>query len=178
MALTSTQRWIAIGCAGVATLAAMSWVDNREKQLNEVSSTIDTQAPDRKRSGPSDENTLEPETPAVMPRAAQLRRAVSITEAPDLFAEAGQPPAPPTAVSITPTVTAAPETPTLPFIYLGRITEDGVTSLFLAQGERNLVVKLGETVDEYRLERLTDAAAEFIYLPKKTKQSLTIKDSP
>ena len=66
-----------------------------------------------------------------------------------------------------------PEAPPLPFTYLGKLVEDGRTTLFLAREDRNYVVRAGDTIDgTYRIEEIRDAAAVFVYLPLKSKQTL------
>lgn len=66
------------------------------------------------------------------------------------------------------------QAPPLPFTYLGRLSEDRDTTVFLAQGERNFVVKPGDVIDNhYRVEEVTDNAVSLTYLPLNLKQTLS-----
>lgn len=71
-----------------------------------------------------------------------------------------------------------PQAPPLPFKVLGRYVEDGKLSLFLQQGERNLVVHEGDVIDKtYRIASTAGGAVTFIYLPLDQKQTLAVGDS-
>src|SRR5262245_7194724 len=66
-----------------------------------------------------------------------------------------------------------PQAPPLPFAYVGRLVEDRDTTVFLAQGERNLVVKPGEVIDNtYKLEEVGERTLVLTYLPLSQKQTL------
>jgi hypothetical protein len=83
------------------------------------------------------------------------------------------PPAP-----VKPAQTTAPSPPPLPFIYLGRMEQDGQTVVFLAKQDRSYVVKAGEVVgDTYRLDEVKAGALEFTYLPLKIRQTLQIREA-
>ena len=72
----------------------------------------------------------------------------------------------------------APEKPTappLPFTYLGKAIENGKLSVFLARGEDSYSVEAGTKIDaEYRVDKVSETAVTFLYLPLKTKQTLDI----
>jgi hypothetical protein len=68
-----------------------------------------------------------------------------------------------------------PQAPPLPFIYLGRLNEDKDTTVFLTAGERNLVVKPGDVIDNtYKVEQVTDSVVVLTYLPMNQQQTLAI----
>jgi hypothetical protein len=68
-----------------------------------------------------------------------------------------------------------PQAPPLPFTYMGRLSEERDTTVFLALGDRNLVVKPGDTIDNtYKLEEVGDSAIVLTYLPMNQRQSLPI----
>lgn len=75
---------------------------------------------------------------------------------------------------------AAPETPqapSLPLHLLGKMTENGVQVLFLTWNDQHLVAHVGDVIeDTYRLESIAGGQAEFVYLPLKIKQSLSVGD--
>jgi hypothetical protein len=68
-----------------------------------------------------------------------------------------------------------PQAPPLPFAYMGKLAEDRNTTVFLTAGDRNLVVKPGDVIDNtYRLEEVTDSAVVLTYLPMNQRQQLAI----
>jgi hypothetical protein len=65
----------------------------------------------------------------------------------------------------------APKAPPLPFTYMGKLIEDGRIVVFLTQGDRNLIVRLGDTIDgTYRVDAVTEQHLSLTYLPLKQKQ--------
>jgi len=69
---------------------------------------------------------------------------------------------------------AKPVAPELPFRYVGKLIEDGQLSVFLSRGEESLAVKAGQTIGEYRVDKVTESEVTFTYLPLKTKQTLPL----
>jgi len=70
---------------------------------------------------------------------------------------------------------AKPAAPPLPFKYLGKAIEDGKLSVFLARGEDSFSVHGGQKLDAgYRVDKVSETAVTFTYLPMKTKQTLDI----
>jgi hypothetical protein len=68
-----------------------------------------------------------------------------------------------------------PQAPPLPFVYMGRLSEDSSSTVFLTLGDRNLVVKPGDTIDNtYKLEEVGDTAIVLTYLPMNQRQTLPI----
>jgi hypothetical protein len=68
-----------------------------------------------------------------------------------------------------------PQAPPLPFAYLGKLAEEQNTTVFLVAGDRNLVVKPGDLIDNtYRLEEVTDSDVVLTYLPMNQRQRLAI----
>ena len=68
-----------------------------------------------------------------------------------------------------------PQAPPLPFMYMGRLAEDQSTTVFLTAGDRNLVVKPGDVIDNtYKVEQVTDSAVVLTYLPMNQRQTLAI----
>ena len=91
-----------------------------------------------------------------------------------------KPPPPKIAVPAPGTVAAAvppppPQAPPLPFIYMGQLSEDASTTVFLVSGDRNLVVKPGDVIDNtYKLESVSESAVVLTYLPLSQRQTLPI----
>lgn len=74
-----------------------------------------------------------------------------------------------------PEIPAPPPLPPLPFKFMGRLEQDGQPALFLTWGERNLVLRAGDVAEgTYRLQAITDAGADFVYLPAGQHQTLNI----
>lgn len=70
---------------------------------------------------------------------------------------------------------APPKPPPLPFTYLGKAVDDGQVTVFVAQGERNLVVKAGDVIDGvYRADSILPPVMTFTYLPLQMQQTLEI----
>jgi len=67
-----------------------------------------------------------------------------------------------------------PVAPPLPFRYLGKMLDEGKLAVFLARGEESLSVHAGQTIGEYRVDKVTENEVVFTYLPLKTKQSLPL----
>jgi hypothetical protein len=68
-----------------------------------------------------------------------------------------------------------PQAPPLPFIFMGRLSEARDTTVFLTMGERNLIVKPGDTIDNtYKVEEVNDTAVVLTYLPMNLRQTLPI----
>ncbi len=70
---------------------------------------------------------------------------------------------------------AAPQAPPLPFTFLGRMVDGGAVAYFLEYGERVLVVRPGQTVDQtYSFDSVGAGALTFTFLPLKQQQTLTV----
>ncbi|MNV71270.1 hypothetical protein D3C71_1642790 [compost metagenome] len=63
----------------------------------------------------------------------------------------------------------------MPFTYLGKAVDDGQVTVFVAQGDRNLVVKAGDVIDGvYRADSILPPVMTFTYLPLQMQQTLEI----
>jgi hypothetical protein len=69
---------------------------------------------------------------------------------------------------------AKPAAPPLPFQYFGKLIENGKTEIFVMRGEELLSIAAGQTLGEYRVDKLTDSSISFTYLPLKMKQTLDV----
>ncbi|WP_051711081.1 hypothetical protein [Andreprevotia chitinilytica] len=67
-----------------------------------------------------------------------------------------------------------PQAPALPFQVLGKYIEDGKLAVFLQYGERNIVARAGDTIDDYRVDQIGGGLMAFTYLPLNEKQTLVI----
>jgi hypothetical protein len=69
----------------------------------------------------------------------------------------------------------APVEAALPFRYMGKVIDEGRTSVFLAQGDdQHHSVQAGQTVSGYRVDQVTDDAITFTHLETKTKKVLQV----
>ncbi|MBE3023887.1 hypothetical protein [Janthinobacterium sp. GW458P] len=67
--------------------------------------------------------------------------------------------------------------PPLPFQFLGRFVDEGKAAYFLQAGERNVVARPGDTLEErYRFDGVVQGALQFTYLPLNQKQTLAVGD--
>jgi hypothetical protein len=56
---------------------------------------------------------------------------------------------------------------------MGKMVDDGATTVFLAKQDRNYTARVGDTLDgTYRIESIDDHAVVVTYLPLKQKQTL------
>ena len=86
------------------------------------------------------------------------------------------PPPPPPAPVVVP-VPVIPTAPPLPFIFMGRMTEEDRVSVFLAKGERAYIVAEGDVIDgTYKLEKIQPRQVTLRYLPLDIAQTLALKD--
>ncbi|WP_426111104.1 hypothetical protein [Massilia sp. PWRC2] len=81
------------------------------------------------------------------------------------------PPAPPPAPAPPP----PPLAPPLPFVYLGKVLENGAWEVFLARGSETLIVRTQMVVDGvYRIDAIAPPAMTMTYLPLKQVQQINI----
>jgi hypothetical protein len=68
-----------------------------------------------------------------------------------------------------------PQAPPVPFAFIGKLVDSGITSIFLTKGDRNYVVRVGDMLDgNYRVEEIGEQSMTLAYLPLDARQSLAI----
>jgi hypothetical protein len=68
-----------------------------------------------------------------------------------------------------------PAPPPIPFVYLGKMLEDGKPLVFLSKQERNLIVREGDVIEgSYRVESILPPVMTLTYLPLNMKQTFPI----
>ena len=68
-----------------------------------------------------------------------------------------------------------PTAPPLPFIYMGKLAENGKMSVFLTRDEKPYVVHIGDVIDGvYRIDAINSTILEMTYLPLSQKQRLNM----
>jgi len=163
-----------------ATLGAVRWADSLPDDTDTGAKAMAGNA----RARPSRE-----QKPASQPTALdlqRLQRGPQMDPSSDPFGTRDFRPAPPpkpkglaaagTAIALPPPPPPPPpQAPPLPFIYMGHLAEDQSTTVFLTAGDRNLVVKPGDVIDNtYKVEQVTDSAVVLTYLPMNQRQTLAI----
>lgn len=124
--------------------------------------------------------------PAHRALAIEPRRALEDEDAATLFAKQSWQPETPKKIMLdqqaaqaTRTVAAvdANAPPPLPFQFLGRFVDEGKAAYFLQAGERNVVARPGDMLEErYRFDGVVQGALQFTYLPLNLKQTLAVGD--
>ena len=165
MAMRSRARWLLLGIALVFTLVAARLVGREDEGLPPASTEARAPAADR-----LDERLeldlgrlagRKGDAPAGDPFRALSWQSIAAAEA----RKNAPPPAPP----------PPPQAPPLPFTYMGKLIEDGRIVVVLTQGDRNYVVRQGDTIDgTYRVDAVTEESLSLTYLPLKQKQQLAL----
>lgn len=124
--------------------------------------------------------------PANRALAIEPRRGLDDEEAATLFAKQSWQPETPKKIMLdqqaaqaTRTVAAvdANAPPPLPFQFLGRFVDEGKAAYFLQAGERNVVARPGDMLEErYRFDGVVQGSLQFTYLPLNLKQTLAVGD--
>lgn len=130
-------------------------------------------------------------TPASAPSARaglviERRRALDDDEAATLFAKQSWQPETPKKIMLDQQAAQASRTvaaidtnapPPLPFQFLGRFVDEGKAAYFLQAGERNVVARPGDMLEErYRFDGVVQGSLQFTYLPLNLKQTLAVGD--
>lgn len=65
--------------------------------------------------------------------------------------------------------------PPLPYVYQGKMEDNGQTIIFLGRGDDSLSVRIGEILDKtYLVQEMNDKSITLVYLPMDVKQILMI----
>jgi len=158
------------------TVGAVRWADQLT-DMTEASAGAVAEAVPR----PKTESKPAASTPPAGPLDLnKLRRGPFAEPDGDAFGPRSFKPPPPkvnpasTAAAATAPPPPPPQAPPLPFAYIGRLAEDRDTTVFLSQGDRNIVAKPGDVIDNtYKVEEVNDRAVVLTYLPLSQRQSLS-----
>jgi hypothetical protein len=175
MKLHIRQRWLVVAGLLTATLAAAAWIrDSAVPSRTEVVAASDSSAAPAPR--PSAAGT-DGEAPAVnleKLKSRELGRAIRdpfATGAPRAAKSKPAAAARPAQVVVAP----PPSPPPLPFTYMGKLVQGGDLAVFLVQGERNLIVREGDTIDSlYKVERIAAGGITLLFLPLNQRQTIFI----
>lgn len=166
------QRGIILAVLLMGTLSAAAWVREADKAGEaEVVEAPVRKAVTAKRSAAERGQPL-----ADRVHLEKLQARTAADRADDAFAIRNWRRAAPKAARVELAAAAAPPSaPPLPFAYMGRLESADARQVFVTQGERNLILQEGDTVDStYRVEQLSEARVTFIHLPTGIRQDLPI----
>jgi hypothetical protein len=185
MALSARLRYAVLAVALAATGGSVYWANSLPQGDEDDSGLV---APARERSGSQRSARVPAEQGE--PRAGdldlkRLQREPGTDPSADLFGPRDFTPAPPVRKPIAQQAAAVPvETlapppppppPPVPFSYIGRLAEGAQTTVFLAAGDRNLVVKAGDVIDNtYKVEEIGQSTLVLTYLPSNVRQTMPI----
>lgn len=175
--MTPKQRWIILGSLLAATLVAGYLVD-------------DEPVPEKGRRKGSVASKSAPSSPAESRRPGAKERTSELAAAPLNFPE----PAPPDErvteeggkvidpfrnkswyVAPPPPKPPKPTAPPLPFQYLGKLSEEGETRVFLSHQGKHIIAKVGDVINgTYTVEEISGGQMTFVYQPLNEKQVLGI----
>lgn len=149
-----------------ATLAAAWWVGGEEEASESDAIQAVRHAPARASAMPSVASSALPSaTPAPEPRFP--------VGGPDMFpAQSWRPPPPPPVAVVTPP--PPPMAPPLPFKYVGRWVDDQGENVFLALGEKVLIARAGQKLEQWRLDKVDADQLGFTYLPLDQQRQLRL----
>jgi hypothetical protein len=103
----------------------------------------------------------------------QLQRALAPVEDSNPFAATSWTPPSPVVAAPPPEAQAAPAAPILPFVYQGKLEDDGMWVVYLSKGAQTFAVSKGDTFDtNYRLDDIDNGNLVIIYLPLSIRQLL------
>jgi hypothetical protein len=161
--MNTRQKWLA--AALLATLAAVFWPEQQESGDNVVEAIKRPQGQSMpltraSGSGQVDGNRVDTGT-----RLTEMQA--------DLFPH--QTWVPPPAKSHAASPPPPPRPPPLPFSYLGRWKDGGRETVFLAQGDQPLPIKVGQVVfGSWRVDEISRVEVVFTYLPLNMQSRLGI----
>ncbi|MGX9774838.1 hypothetical protein ACWYXN_15145 [Janthinobacterium aestuarii] len=172
-----------LGGAAVATLLAALFAPEDEGSIVGPA-TATTRQVERVAPPPLVAATAAPQTNRAL--AIEPRRGLDDEEAATLFAKQSWQPETPKKIMLDQQAAQAAlpaarvdanAPPPLPFQFLGRFVDEGKAAYFLQAGERNVVARPGDTLEErYRFDGVVQGALQFTYLPLNQKQTLAVGD--
>lgn len=140
----------------------------------------DVVAPSERRAGAA--ASPSPDTPAAAPvDVLELHARRAADDVPGAFGPLPSPaPVPVRAAEAPPAPPPPPPPPPAPpFRVLGRYVDEAGAAVFLQQGDRALVARVGDLLDgRYRVESLSAAGLTLIALPTNQQHTLPIGETP
>jgi hypothetical protein len=162
---TEKARKLWLAGALLATLLAAQWVSGEEGEAGPEALSESAEARNFRKEAPSGRNAAENEASEL--DLERLERRKFSAQAGDIFGQRSWVPPP------RPEPPRPPSPPPMQFRYLGKVVEGDETRVFLARGERNYIVRPGESINsQYRLDEVGDHNITFTYLPLNARQML------
>lgn len=160
------QRWIIYGAA-----LALAWVAIRGSERSEGRAAAPPTAAPRDIADASNQSSTPELHLERLAQRAQRRAEAELFNA--LAAEEVRRDAP---ARLPPPLPLAPP---LPFVYMGKLIEAGGVTVFLTDGDRNLVVRSGDTIGgAYRVDAIGDRTMTLTYLALDIRQELGVGAAP
>lgn len=150
-----------------ATLAAVWWVGQEEDDMGDQPEVA---AVDRHAPKPAAVSSKLATTPVV--KADEDSRFPA--GGPDLFPGTSWRPPPPPAPVVAAPPPPPPMAPPLPFKYVGRWADERGETVFLDQGNRVVDARVGQRLDQWRLDRIGADDLGFTYLPLDQQRQLRL----
>ncbi len=167
------QRWLILGGLLIVTVSAAAWVSDEKGVAPDSVAEVVTPAPRRAVAVRTQTETLNLDklrnrnlTPgAGDPFAIRKKSKPAAPAVPAVVAAPPPPPAP----------APPPSAPPLPFAYMGKLIDETGMAIFLVAGDRNLVVREGDTLESvYHLDSVTESRLLFTHLPTGIQQNIPI----
>ncbi len=160
--------WLAL----LLTLAATVWVSKQEAADELVTTTGKTMGPlNREKKSPITQQNRGASKPSKNVVADSFTLRPFDNEVPkNIFT-------PFIAIQNEPVLNAAPVKilPTNPFVYVGKIIEDGMLVVFLVDGEKSHAVKSGDVIEEtWKVKSITPPTMALTYIPLKIEIKMEI----
>ena len=175
MALSTRQRWMLYGLAALGTGAAMLAVQPPD---DAAAPALSAPAARPARSAAASAPTL-PTAALALPQRPYTEAgrspfgdpaAAAATAAAAQAAAAAAP-----AVPAMASAPARPAAPALPFTFLGRWTENGLTTVLLAHGARQLSAVAGRPLTpDYTVEHIGERELRLLHVPTGTRHALAL----
>lgn len=173
------QRWLIIGGLLLATLTAGYFVDDapevEKSQRRKGASVAAAGTKENRRSSVKEKAVELASAPLSFPEPAAAGESElegekeGEQEIIDPFRNKSWYVAPP------PLPPPKPVAPSLPFQYLGKLSEDGQIRVFLIHQGRYLIARTGDVIDGiYRVEEIASSRMTFLYQPLEERQVLSI----
>lgn len=178
--MTPKQRWVIIGGVLFVTLAAAYFAEDETapeegkskvaKSAGQIATNLAGEGRRAGKDAPSGEPLAGPFSfPEPVVAKATEEGEGEVTAIIDPFRNKNWFIAPP------PPPLAKPVAPPLPFLYLGKLIEDGEPRVFLNHQGKHLIAKVGDVINgTYSVEEIAGGRMTFLYQPLKEKQLLSI----
>ena len=149
--------WIGLGI----TLLMVYWIEQQEEDID----AVEVRAPESVQVQPLQTTQIDTTDDDVQLRKPIIETPQNLFEVPRI-AEPEMPVDP---------LPAQPVMPANPYIYVGKLIEDGEMRVFLTNGQKNYVVKTGDTLeDTWQVKSIESTEMILVNLPTQTQVSVKI----